>query len=89
VLKFDKSRNSRKQFAAGLGPTMAPPKDYAPARSRRKPPFHAEIEAASNLSDDSPEFRTFVTEVVGIPSTWLPASPPPSASRNGKFRRTR
>jgi len=67
VLKFDKSKNTRKQFAAGRGPTVAPPKDYAPTRSGRKPPFHAEIEVASNLSDDSPEFRTFVIEVVGMP----------------------
>jgi len=67
VLRFDKSKNPRRQFAAGRGPTVAPPKDYAPARSGRKPPFHAEIEVASNLSHDSPEFRTFVMEVVGMP----------------------
>ena len=67
MLRFDKSKNPRRQFAAGRGPTVAPPKDYAPARSGRKPPFHAEIEVASNLSHDSPEFRTFVMEVVGRP----------------------
>jgi hypothetical protein len=38
-----------------------------PTRRGRKPPFHAEIEVASNLPDDSPEFRTFVVEVVGMP----------------------
>ena len=67
MLKFAKRKNPTKQFAAGRGPTVAPQKDYAPTRSGRKPPFHAEIEAASNLSDDSPEFRTFVMEVVGMP----------------------
>jgi hypothetical protein len=67
MLKFDKSKNPRKPFAAGRGPTVAPSKDYVPARSGRKPPFHAEIEVASNLPDDSPEFRAFVTEVVGMP----------------------
>ena len=67
MLKFGDSKNPRKQFAAGRGPTVAPQKDYVPARSGRKPPFHAEIEVASNLPDDSPEFRTFVTEVVGMP----------------------
>ena len=67
MLKFAKSKNPSRQFAAGRGPTVAPPKDYAPARSGRKPPFHAEIEAASNLPDDSPEFRTFVLDVVGMP----------------------
>jgi hypothetical protein len=65
-LKFGDSRNSRKHFAAGRGPTVAPQKDYVPARSGRKPPFHAEIEVASNLPDDSPEFRTFVMDVVGM-----------------------
>jgi hypothetical protein len=73
VLKFSKSRNPRKQFAAGRGPTVAPSKDYAPTRSGRKPPFHAEIEAASSLPDDSPEFRTFVTEVVGMPEHMAPS----------------
>lgn len=66
-MKFGNSKNPRKQFGAGRGPTVAPPRDYAPTRSRRKPPFHAEIEAASNLPDDSPEFRAFVLDVVGVP----------------------
>ena len=66
-MKFGKRKNPRMQLAAGRGPTVAPAKDYAPARSARKPPFHAEIEVASNLLDDSPEFRTFVIEVVGMP----------------------
>jgi hypothetical protein len=65
-LEFGKSKNPRKRFAA-RGPTVAPAKDYAPVRSGRKPPFHAEIEVASNLRDDSPEFRSFVREVVGMP----------------------
>jgi hypothetical protein len=73
VLKFGKSKDRRKQFAAGRGPTVAPAKDYAPARNARKPPFHAEIEAASNLPDDSPEFRTFVVEVVGMPEHMAPS----------------
>jgi hypothetical protein len=71
-LKFGKSNNPRRQFGAGRGPTVASPKDYAPTRSTRKPPFHAEIEAASNLADDSPEFRAFVLEVVGVPELMAP-----------------
>jgi len=67
VLRFGKSKDPRKQFGAGRGPTVAPSKDYAPARNVRKPPFHAEIEAASNLAADSPEFLTFVVDVVGMP----------------------
>jgi hypothetical protein len=52
VLKFGDSKIPRTRFA-GRGPTVAPQKDYVPNRSGRKPPFHAEIEVASNLSDDS------------------------------------
>jgi len=66
-LKFGKSKYPRKPFAAGRGPTVAPPKDYAPTRSGRKPPFYAEIEAVSQLPDDSPDFRAFVRDVVGVP----------------------
>lgn len=73
MLKFGNNRNQRKQFASGRGPTVAPPKDYAPIRSARKPPFHAEIEAASNLPDDSPDFRTFVRDVVGVPEEMAPS----------------
>jgi hypothetical protein len=67
VLKFGETKNPRKQFTTSRGPTGTPQKDYVPARSGRKPPFHAEIEVASNLPDDSPEFRTFVLNVVGMP----------------------
>jgi hypothetical protein len=73
VLKFGKSKDPRKQFTAGRWPTVAPAKDYVPARSARKPPFHAEIEVASNLPYDSPEFRTFVVEVVGMPEHMAPS----------------
>ena len=66
-MKFGDSKNPRRQFPAGRSPTVAPQKDYLPVRSGRKPPFHAEIEVASNLPDDSPEFRTFVREVVSMP----------------------
>jgi hypothetical protein len=61
------------QFAAGRGPTVAPAKDYAPSRSVRKPPFHAEIDAASNLPDESPEFLAFVLDVVGVPGHMAPS----------------
>jgi hypothetical protein len=71
-LKFGNGKTTRKQFA-GRGPTITPAKDYAPNRSGRKPPFHAEIEAASNLPDDSPDFRTFVRDVVGVPEDMAPS----------------
>jgi hypothetical protein len=72
-LKFGNSKNPRNQFSGGRGPTVAPPKDYAPNRSGRKPPFHAEIEAVSNLPEDSPDFRTFVRDVVGVPEAMAPS----------------
>ncbi|MGA2135051.1 MAG: hypothetical protein ABSH50_22425 [Bryobacteraceae bacterium] len=73
ALKFVNSKNSRKQFSTGRGPTVAPAKDYVPTRSERKPPFHAEIEAASHLPDGSPEFRAFVRDVVGLPEHMAPS----------------
>jgi len=73
ALRFVNSKNPRKQFAAGRGPTVAPPKEYVPTRSVRKPPFHAEIEAASNLADDSLEFLAFVLDVVGMPEHMAPS----------------
>ncbi|HUA64164.1 MAG TPA: hypothetical protein VML19_35810 [Verrucomicrobiae bacterium] len=72
-MKFGNSKTPRQHFASGRGPTITPPKDYAPIRGRRKPPFHAEIEAASNLPDDSPEFRAFVLDVVGVPANMAPS----------------
>ena len=73
MLKFGNSKNPRTPFAGGRGPTVAPPKDYAPIRGGRKPPFYAEIEAVSNLPDDSPDFRTFVRDVVGVPEYMAPS----------------
>ena len=68
-MKFGKNKSSggRNRFATGRGPTIAPSADYTPTRSARKPPFHAEIEAASNMPEDSPEFHAFVQDVVGVP----------------------
>ena len=83
-MKFRTSKDQRKQFATGRGPTVAPPKDYVPTRSTRKPPFHAEIEAASSLRDDSPEFRAFVLDVVGMPEMMVPSVA--TAIRQQKWR---
>ena len=71
-MKFGKNNSPRNHFQTGRGPTVAPPKDYMPARNRRKPPFHAEIEAASSLPEDSPEFRAFVLNVVGVSELMAP-----------------
>jgi hypothetical protein len=72
ALRLSKSNSPRTRFAAGRGPTVAPPKDYVPTRTGRKPPFHAEIEAAGSLPEDSPEFRAFVLDVVGMPEHMAP-----------------
>jgi hypothetical protein len=48
-------------------------KDYHPTRSAHKPPFHAEIEAASQMEQDSPEFHAFVREIVNMPLEMAPS----------------
>jgi hypothetical protein len=55
------------------GPSVPPKKDYVPTRSAQKPPFHTEIEAASALAQDSPEFISFVRDVVNMPVEMAPA----------------
>ncbi len=69
-MKFSKGSNRRSagiQFSSNRGPTVPPPRDYNPVRSARRPPFHAEIEAASLLNSDSPEFQAFVRDIVNMP----------------------
>lgn len=74
-MKFSKNRrrNGNSQFGSNRGPTVPPARDYAPIRSSQKPPFHAEIEAASQLSQDSPEFHAFVRDVVNMPLEMAPS----------------
>ena len=66
------SRFAANRFAANRGPTIPPVKEYAPARRVQKPPFHAEIEAASQMTQDSPEFLAFVQEIVNMPAVMAP-----------------
>lgn len=74
-MKFSKSRrrNGASHFAPNRGPTVPPAKDYAPTRSSLKPPFHAEIEAASQMEEDSPEFQAFVRDIVNMPPEMAPS----------------
>ena len=74
-MKFSKGsrRNGANQFASNRGPTVPPKRDYTPTRSAHKPPFHAEIEAASQLEQDSPEFQAFVRDVVNMPVEMAPS----------------
>jgi len=66
------SRAAANRFAANRGPTIPPVKDYVPARRGQKPPFHAEIEAASQWAQDSPEFLEFVEKIVNMPPEMAP-----------------
>ena len=66
------SRFAANKFAANRGPSVPPVKEYVPARRVLRPPFHAEIEAASGLLQDSPEFLTFVRDVVNMPPEMAP-----------------
>jgi hypothetical protein len=66
------SRFAANKFAANRGPTIPPVKDYVPARRVQRPPFHAEIEAASQLAQDSPEFLAFVRDIVNMPPEMAP-----------------
>lgn len=66
------SRFAANRFASNRGPSIPPTKDYVPARRVQKPPFHAEIEAASQLPQDSPEFLAFVQDIVNMPPEMAP-----------------
>jgi hypothetical protein len=66
------SRAAANRFAANRGPTIPPVKEYVPARRVQKPPFHAEIEEASQWAQDSPEFLEFVEKVVNLPPQMAP-----------------
>jgi hypothetical protein len=44
-----------------------------PTRSAQKPPFYAEIEAASQWPHDSEAWAAFVRDVVQMPETMIPA----------------
>jgi CO dehydrogenase/acetyl-CoA synthase alpha subunit len=66
-------RGKVKGPANSRGPSVAPQKNYEPARRAQKPSGYAEIETASQSSDDSPEFTAFVRDVLNMPSEMSPA----------------
>jgi hypothetical protein len=72
-VKIRQKQDSKTALYFGSRPNNNPCTRLPPTRGRRKPPFHAEIEAASNLPDDSPEFRAFVQDVVGVPANMAPS----------------
>ena len=74
-MKFNKGsrRFAAKPFSSNRGPTVPPLRDYNPTRGARRPPFHAEIEAASQMSQDSAEFQAFVRDIVNMPLEMAPS----------------
>ena len=66
-------RGKEKGFGSHRGPSVAPAKTYEPARRTQKPAGYAEIEAASQLPEDSPEFSAFVRDVLNMTSEMAPA----------------
>jgi len=74
-VKFNKGsrRFAAKPFSSNRGPTVPPLRDYNPTRGARRPPFHAEIEAASQMSQDSAEFQAFVRDIVNMPLEMAPS----------------
>jgi hypothetical protein len=66
------NRFAAAKFAANRGPSVPPVKEYVPVRRVQRPPFHAEIEAASQMAQDSEEFLAFVRDVVNMPPEMAP-----------------
>ena len=56
-----------KRFRGQHQQITPPQKPYVPTRSTQKPPFYNEIEAASRLPPDAPEWGAFVRDVVQMP----------------------
>jgi hypothetical protein len=66
-------RSTAKHFSSSRGPTVPPQREYNPTRMTRKPPFHAEIEAASQMPENSEEFHAFVRDIVNMPLEMAPS----------------
>jgi hypothetical protein len=64
---------SRGRFGSKRGPSVAPAKVYEPNRPAQRPAGYDDIEAASQMAQDSREFLDFVREVVNLPVQMAPA----------------
>jgi hypothetical protein len=62
-----------KRFRGQNYPSVPPNKTYVPTRSAQKPPFYAEIDAASQWPPDAAEWIAFVSDVVQMPEKMVPA----------------
>jgi len=66
-------RGKVRGFGNQRGPSIAPQKEYEPARRAQKPAGYAEIESATQFADESAEFVAFVREVLNMPMEMAPA----------------
>lgn len=62
-----------KRFRSQNYPSVPPNRTYVPTRSAQKPPFYAEIEAASQWPHDSEDWAAFARDIVQMPETMIPA----------------
>ena len=66
-------RGKARDIVNSRGPLVPPQKNYEPVRRTQKPLGYAEIEAASQTAQDSPEFAEFVREKLNMPAAMAPA----------------
>jgi hypothetical protein len=66
-------RGRAEHFGSKRGPLVPTAKNYEPTRPAQRPAGYAEIEAASNAAQHSPEFVAFVRDVVNLPAGMAPA----------------
>jgi hypothetical protein len=62
-----------KRYRGQNYPSVPPVRTYVPTRSAQKPPFYAEIEAASQWAPDAAEWSVFVKNIIQMPETMTPA----------------
>ncbi len=62
-----------KRFRGQNFPSVPPNRTYVPTRSAQKPPFYAEIDAASQWPLEDELWNAFVRDVIQMPETMKPA----------------
>jgi hypothetical protein len=62
-----------KRFRGQNYPSVPQNRTYVPTRSAQKPPFYAEIDAASQWAVDDESWNAFVRDIIQMPETMKPA----------------
>ena len=62
-----------KRFRGQNYPSVPVNRTYVPTRSVQKPPFYAEIDAASQWPIEDESWNAFVRDVIQMPETMKPA----------------